>query len=370
MSVNIDQYKNYKADDFVLDTSFRKWVLNPDKASNIYWQEWIRKNQSKVGEIKKARELLVSIKTIDFQVEESTQKEVLANIISNIKSAEKEGSVTRESKVVPMGPHSIISRYDSKKVVPILSWKKWAAAAILLIASMFTIYLITNTFKDQPLPLTEDTVVKENPNGQRSNFMMSDGTKVTLNADSKLTYSSGYGKSNRTVYLEGEGFFEVAKMKELPFIVETEYLNTMALGTSFNISAYGKEGFEVSLFTGIVNVYEKETHESSYSVNLVPGERIVSNEDKTYSKFEFNTKSYALWRKGILSFNQTTFKEAMTILERWYAVNITYPKDLPSGLTFSGNFESEYLSSVLEVLGFNMDFDYEIKSKNVVITFK
>jgi len=362
-NLSFSKYKHYKADDFVLDSYFRRWILNPDKSSNIFWEQWISENSSRVGEIKKARELLISLKAVEYKPGEEVQQEVWKGITSNITQRQRDGSRT-----LPLGPRSIISGYDSKRKQKTFKWMSIAASVAILVMLLLSFAYFKGSHDNKEIAV-ENEIIRENPKGQRSMNMMSDGTKVILNAQSKLTYTSGYGRTNREVWLEGEAFFEVAENKALPFIVKTNYLTTRALGTSFNISAYEYETFEVSLFTGIVDVYDHSAL-NSYQEKLLPGEEIVSAGGQTFRKRPFDLTRVAQWRNGVIVFEDTSLKEAITILERWYGVNIECDDSRSDKLTFSGKFEDEYLSSVLEVLGFNMDFEYEINDKNVSITFK
>src|SRR5690606_13061445 len=109
-NLSFSKYKHYKADDFVLDSYFRRWILNPDKSSNIFWEQWISENSSRVGEIKKARELLISLKAVEYKPGEEVQQEVWKGITSNITQRQRDGSRT-----LPLGPRSIISGYDSDR---------------------------------------------------------------------------------------------------------------------------------------------------------------------------------------------------------------------------------------------------------------
>lgn len=361
--LSFDHYKHYKADDFVLDSYFRRWILNPDKSSNIFWEQWISENSSRVGEIKKARELLISLKAVEYKPGEEVQQEVWNGIVSKITRRQPDGSRT-----LPLGPRSIISGYDSRRKHKTFKWSRIAASIAILVTLLLSYNYLKKFHSNQDVAV-ESEIVKENPIGQRSTIMMSDGTKVILNAQSKLIYSSGYGTTNREIWLEGEAFFEVTKDKALPFIVKTNYLSTRALGTSFNISAYENEAFEVSLFTGIVDVYDHSSL-NSYQEKLLPGEKVVSGDGLNFQKKDFDLTSAAQWRTGVIVFKNTTLKEAITILERWYGVNIECDDSRAEELTFSGNFDDEYLFTVLEVLGYNMDFEYKIDDKNVLITFK
>src|SRR5690606_24170677 len=96
------------------------------------------------------------------------------------------------------------------------------------------------------------------PCGGEYQAVLSDGTKVWLNADSHLKYPVDFDKDKRVVELEGEAYFEVAKMNGKPFIVKTQNQEVKVLGTHFNINSYGyEEGIKTTLLEGSVMVSRK-----------------------------------------------------------------------------------------------------------------
>ena len=125
-----------------------------------------------------------------------------------------------------------VKRFDLGQVV------KYAAAAIFLIT--VGLYYVTDN-KQEVVQVAETQVIKENPNGVKSQIQLPDGTHVWLNAASRISYQENYSENARLITLEGEAFFEVVKDTKRPFRVTSGNVVTTALGTSFNINAYQVE---------------------------------------------------------------------------------------------------------------------------------
>lgn len=115
----------------------------------------------------------------------------------------------------------------------------------------------------------ENTV--EVPKGQRASLMLSDGTKVWLNSQSKLIYPTQFSDRERNVRLEGEAFFDVAHKEHLPFVVHSPLLAIKVLGTKFNVKAYFDEKSVVTLAEGKVEV---ETNDRKNKLTLKPNEQV------------------------------------------------------------------------------------------------
>ena len=132
-----------------------------------------------------------------------------------------------------------------------LQYMKYAAAVVLGIGvSLSTLYL-TN----QENLSTVGNYKLVTSKGEKSYLQLPDGTRVWLNSCTTLEYAENYGHSNRSIYLDGEAYFEVAKNKDLPFVVKANGIDVKAIGTAFNVSAYMEDSqLTTTLFNGKVAV--------------------------------------------------------------------------------------------------------------------
>ncbi len=172
------------------------------------------------------------------------------------------------------------------------------------------------TMKNSPQKLLTLTT----PRGKDYRITLADGTKVWMNAESKLEFPETFNGNTREVALHGEAYFEVAKDAKHPFIVKTDYFNTKVLGTSFNIRAYSERDANVVLVEGSVKVgmSGKETEHT-----LKPGQQF-SILNSQFSIKDVDTYPYTQWRDGFFYFDDTAMIEIMQELGRWYNVNIIF----------------------------------------------
>lgn len=160
--------------------------------------------------------------------------------------------------------------------------------------------------------------------GKDYQITLADGTKVWMNAESKLQFPETFKGKTREVILHGEAFFEVAKDANHPFIVKTDYFNTTVLGTSFNVKAYSAKGANVVLVDGSVKVNLAATAKGkAQEATLHPGQQLsVANSQMSIN--DIDTYPYTQWRDGFFYFENQTLFEIMQELGRWYNVNIAF----------------------------------------------
>ncbi len=148
----------------------------------------------------------------------------------------------------------------------------WAVAAAMLFAVAFSYSYFNSTGR---APLSNKENVVSTRKGSKTNLELPDGTRVWLNAASKISYNENFGKSSRELFLSGEAYFEVAKDKQKPFIVHTASMDIKVTGTVFNVKAYPSDGSsETSLFEGSVEVALKN---SEKKIVLKPNEKLFVN---------------------------------------------------------------------------------------------
>ena len=162
-------------------------------------------------------------------------------------------------------------------------------AAIFILSLMIAYSFLIN--KDETEAASMQTIFV--PPGQRAELTLTDGTKVWLNAKTTFTFPNKFTANSRNVTLDGEGYFNVTKDAEKPFIVKTKKYNIKVLGTEFNVTAYsGSPVFETSLLKGAVEVISPATNDRTY---LKPNTHIYEK-DGVLKKGIIEHHSYFLWK--------------------------------------------------------------------------
>ncbi|SEF70507.1 FecR family protein [Parabacteroides chinchillae] len=204
--------------------------------------------------------------------------------------------------------------------------------------------------------------------GEKSYLQLPDGTNVWLNSCTTIEYAPDYGKSNRDIHLDGEAYFEVAKNKELPFIVKTSGgIDVKAVGTAFNVLAYSDDAKLITtLFSGKVVVQPTLTKQQ---ILLEPNQVAVYYKGR--NKIEivpYDKKMFAQWRGGALSFEMMYLEDITKLLERNYNVVFRYQNQKIKKLKFSGSFRnSEDLSEILRVIKTNTSITYQVVKDTIII---
>lgn len=201
-------------------------------------------------------------------------------------------------------------------------------------------------------------------------FILSDGTKVWLNAESELDFPVDFVVKERVVRLKGEAYFEVKPDAAHPFIVETRGVRTRVLGTSFNIKAYdNEESIFTTLLTGKVKV--SAIGEENESVVLTPGMQSEWQENgQKMSVKKVNAENFTAWRQGAFMFDNENIMVVTRVLERWYGLKFIYNENVHEH-TFSGRLsKDEPLESILETLTFTGGPQFKIEKDVVYIIEK
>ena len=209
------------------------------------------------------------------------------------------------------------------------------------------------------------------PYGKTFHLVLSDGTKIHLNAGSSLKYPVKFihGKE-RQVFLEGEAFFDVAKDAKHPFIVNSNKLNIRVLGTSFNINSYPEDdNINTVLVEGSVSIYpEDESYKNNTSSLLKPGYKASWNKNKKEINLDkVDTNIYTAWTKGKLIFLDMPFKNIRKKLERKYNVKIINNNEILENNTYNAVFDIETIEQVLETLNENFPIEYKIIENQIII---
>lgn len=188
------------------------------------------------------------------------------------------------------------------------------------------------------------------PKGGTYQVMLPDGTKVWLNAGSTLKYPSRFANDERVIELEGEAFFYVRGIPEVPLTVKSQGQELTVLGTEFNITAYPDDKeIRTTLVTGSVRV-SAQVSGNKQSLVLKPGEETVRL-NTGLQKQTADIAAATAWKDGVFYFNDTPFDEMMKQLSRWYDMDIRYASAAVPNITFTGKMSRKVpLDVVLDFL--------------------
>lgn len=209
------------------------------------------------------------------------------------------------------------------------------------------------------------------PYGKKFRLQLSDGTFVHLNSGTTLKYPVKFiAGENRQVFLDGEAFFDVAKDKKHPFIVNADELNVRVLGTHFNVSNYPEDAAtDVVLVEGSVGMYQSnEEFDALKNVILKPGFKGSFNrENAKISTKAVITDIYTSWIDGGLTFRNMTFKNIITKLERRYNVTIINKNEKLANEKFNASFKEESIENVMSYFNDIHGINYTIKNNQILI---
>jgi len=199
---------------------------------------------------------------------------------------------------------------------------------------------------------TISTVISKNPKdlamnqliipyGKTSELLLPDGTKVFLNAGSRLVYPEIFVGKTREVFLVGEAFFDVKRDEDHPFIVQVDELRIRVLGTKFNLSAYPADNVvETVLAEGKVLMEQNNAGLFDKAIEMVPNQ--LASFDRTTKKTiikTVDTDNFILWTAGMLKFESTDLNRITKRLERYYNIRFQFSDPMLGALRISGKLE-------------------------------
>lgn len=198
------------------------------------------------------------------------------------------------------------------------------------------------------------------PKGKRSQLILEDGSKVWVNAGSRVVYPVAFGKAEREIYIEGEVFLDVTKDAQRPFVVKTKELNIKVLGTSFNVkSQLNNSAKEITLVTGKVMV--EDMHKKEYVLN--PSQQLKYADESSIVE-HVDTDKYTCWRSGVMRFDSERLTLILQKLSDYYGITIHHTSEIEA-ITCSGSLDlSEDFTQVIKSLGIVTGLKYKLNSDN------
>jgi transmembrane sensor len=288
--------------DFLEDVSFKNWALQNNGTDINFWEFWIANNPEKNELVNKAKDLVLGV---------SFNKDFVSKEKVAFEWKKLEAKIQKKTKA-PKAP----------KLKVIFLRKFSAAASILLLFSLGFYFLKSNS-----------KITHKTNYGEILNIKLQDGSDVTLNSNSSLSY---YKNESRRVWLSGEAFFQVDKkvVTQAKFWVITKDLSVEVYGTSFNVSAK-KEKTDVFLEEG--NIWLKL--KNGADKKMIPGNYISysAEENKILEdKNIFNPIIKTSWKDGSLLFENLSLEKAMEKIEESYGYSIVFKDDNSKDILITG----------------------------------
>jgi ferric-dicitrate binding protein FerR (iron transport regulator) len=240
-------------------------------------------------------------------------------------------------------------------------------AAVLAIGLFLGYYL--NSLEKSTSPVYYTAVA---PKGSVSEMVLPDGSQIFLNSGSKIKYTIDGTSNKREVFLTGEAWFHVAKLKEKPFLVHTSYYDVQVTGTKFNVKTYPDEKKVVTtLEEGSVNIESSKNMKLEKDIRLKTGEQLVyDKESKRIEIKEVNTRWFTSWKDNKLIFVNLSLKDLKILLERKYGVEIEITDIDILDYHYDGTLKNETILEVLEILKNTLPIQYQIVGQKVIIKKK
>lgn len=397
----MEKYRDYSAVDFLDDERFLKWLSNPTQEENEFWNAFLKNHPYKREEIKEA--------TLIFNLFHSSE-----NKLALIEQYELWKKIQNES--------------ETSSTVVLLRFFRYAAILVLVFFSGATSYYfyqhsakqnqfqladaipvqgeamiilsdgskvslekqmseISYSQNGKQLIVNSDTINQKSGSqeesmnkvivsyGKKSMIVLSDGTKVWLNAGSQLTYPAVFLNKDRKVTLIGEAFFDVAKNPQRPFIVSASDLSVHVLGTRFDISAYPEDKvIQTVLEEGKVNlkysgngIFNREN-----VVEMNPNQMVVYDKSLGEASSEMvDVSKYVSWKDGMLEFDKVDLGRALMPVERFYNVKIHLSEPEIGTYKLSGKLDlKDEPEEVLNVIKLTVPIDWQRKSNGDFIIVK
>lgn len=371
--------KKYTLDEFILNESFQRYVLNPTPKDTEYWNAWMAKHPDAEEIMHHSKEIIAftaSHKLLPQQ--EVLSKEVYSKLQKQIENENRIGSTPAKSGK--------------------LYFLRWAAAFLLLIAIATLIRYAVTPSKTEDIGQFLEVIV---PEGQRSQILLPDGTRVWLNSGSRFKYPTEFLKEKRDVYIEGEAFFDVSHNHHKPFIVHTrENLLVKVLGTQFNVKCYTSDKtIETTLVKGSIKLIKINNKTNTLQeLDLKPNEKAIYEKKNKNVKIasissspqKKNTQETIVpvlkqkteetgnemevitaWKDDALVFYDETFQDICVKMERWFGMKITIRDEDLKEERFTGKFvNKETIYQILDIINRSEAIRYTSNNKEIIISKK
>jgi len=373
----MDQYKNFRLEDFVWDDFFRHWILAPTRESDLAWNQWLLENPEVLPLVHQAKNIVLSLRVSEPDLSVGEIDELVKKTISKINQP---------------APQRILEDTSTFKFYKTIFFQLAASIVFIMIAGWWVLSynsgsgnnLKTVSGMQELLSNTKKPGLLEKINTTSRPLLvkLEDRSQITLTPGSRIRYPEKFINNKREVFLNGEAFFEISKDPERPFLVYSNGLVTKVLGTSFTIKAYDSaREVMVEVKTGRVSVFaqsdpdlnEKLSRRELEGMILSPNQKIIYERDGIRMVKTLVEKPQIILPKSQIpqfEFEDTPANEAFESIAKSYGIDILYDEELLSGCPLTATLDNQSLHEKLSIICKAVEASYEILDGQIIIHSK
>jgi transmembrane sensor len=251
-----------------------------------------------------------------------------------------------------------------KKIITLFSK---VAAVLILPLLLYSIYATEKIASTQFAASTRQTVWQtiKTQAGMQTDFELPDGSHIWLNSGSVFKYPLTFDSKYRQVELLGEAYFDIKKVPDHPFLVQTGKMNVEVKGTRFDVINYSNENStELILESGCVRLFTDNYSANKTIASIKPGESaLYDNLNNKLTIRKVDVDKYTAWKEGKLIFRDDRMDEVVKKLNRWFNVDIVLRSAELNEYVYTATYKNETLNQILELLAISAPIQYSISDR-------
>lgn len=400
----MDQYQEYTLEDFVLDARFQGWVRHRGAADAVFWQQYLDENPAQAEDIQSARKLLDSVyRHYRTDIDEAEIDLEIQGLLERVRAEKRQmggrrmeeredgrwepGIVSESGVVIESEVESGVAEEVGRVVAfrrPWYAgvWAKVAACAVLVIGLGWVgwqYYCFNCGYNG--LVSGKELVERVNTSEKQQVIRLTDGTQVVLYPQSRLSFAETFPADQRTVYLSGDAYFQVAKDPKRPFLVHTTDLVTKVLGTSFFVRARdASDKTLVEVREGKVSVFKQKEFAARRNVQskmpngmvLTPNQKLIFEHASSEMRrtLSDNPEIVPSDNPKTFEFVNAPASSVLTDIEEAYQIDIIFDRDVMKGCPVTASLAGQPMFSKLSILCEVIEARYEVLDGKIVIYSK
>lgn len=337
-------------EEFIGNAAFRSWVIQRRPEDRLHWDQWLAQNPEKRALYEQAVATFLLIQGEKIALSDQEVNDRTASILNQLPDA-----------------------YIVRKPFFNWQWGSWAAAAAV-VGLLF--WWQSGNFtrpKDQAIqvPRQAEWTIVRNVTDQSLVVLLPDNSSVLLATNSQLRFRKRTNHALREVFLQGDGFFEVTKDPDKPFIVYTSSLTTRVLGTSFQVHSFdGEKTAYVKVKTGKVTVTPADAPDEPVVLKINEELKLGATAKAVKSTNFMSGENPSAIIAQQFTFNYVAVPEIFDRLEKAYHMPIRYDRSLLTRCTFTGKLDDMSFLEKIQLICLAVESTYEIVDNEVVIHSK